>query len=575
MRSTDELNVSRAGDLDRGESSAELQPQRKAMSPTVVLILALILLVGAAVRVTGWTGGGLFFDDAWVALPARVPFGTATHMWLSAPGFTLVQREWDLLWPGNMHWVVALPLITGILAPAAAFWLGRILRFPDWIALTMAAFIAVEPCAIQYSVAVKSFEFEVIACVGLLALGELARRNRTTRSLVTLMIASIGAVFVDSALSIVVIGVWLALALVAVLDERNRTVTLFNGAVTGLVLLPVMFGVEQGIPPYDASTFRYLGTLVGPPYTAENLFTVFVKSGGGLAHGMFGTPIPYVLLPRIPDTVLGAFVVAVTVCEIALLVVLGLPAVMACVRRRSGDPALRVLPSLFVVLVAIFAFLIGKVPLGDGRTDLLIVPAITVLLASGLQRLAAFIRRRISGGALTRLGVTAAAVAGVGACLLAWDLRSWYPTQDLTGLDRQIVRQMHPNDVFVVTFRNSYTWAYDQLTPFRVHFSATSDQSLGIGYWVTFDSSHVLEQESPATAGMIPGLANLPPDHHRLWLIETTILNQTPSTLHPKGRSALLPYDTGAAGVLSQAGWHATSVTLRATGVLAILFVRG
>ncbi|HZM57250.1 MAG TPA: hypothetical protein VFC03_19720, partial [Acidimicrobiales bacterium] len=246
----------------------------------MVIILVLILVVGTLVRVNGWTGGGLFFDDAWAALPARVPFGTALHMWLSAPGYTFLQLEWDLIWPGNMHWVVALPLIMGIVAPGAAFGLGRILRFPDWIALTMAGFLAIEPCAIQYSVAVKSFELDMIACMVLLALGEAARRHRTTRTLVTLSIVSMGAVFMDVALSIVVIGVWSALALIAFLDRRNRSATFFNAGVTGLFLLPVVLGVEQRIPPFDVSTFRAFGTLVGPPYTFDHLFIVLVTSGG-------------------------------------------------------------------------------------------------------------------------------------------------------------------------------------------------------------------------------------------------------------------------------------------------------
>src|SRR5664280_2125729 len=314
-----------------------------------------------------------------------------------------------------MYWVVALSLMMGIVAPAVAFWLGRILGFPDWIALTMAGFVAAESCAIQYSVAVKPFELELIACMVLLALAETVRRQRTTRRLVALSIVSMGAVFMDTALFVVVIGVWSALALIALFDRRNRSATFFNAGVTGLVLLPLMLDVGQKIPSYDVSFFQALGNLVGPPYTFEHLFTVFVKSGSGLAHGMFAVPILPVAAPRIPDTWLGDFVIAVTLFEVVLLVILALPAVKACVQRRTGDPALRDLTSLFVVTVAILAYVVGKVPLGDGRTDLVIVPAIAVLLASGLQRLAALIRRRTSPGTLTQLGVVAALVARLAA----------------------------------------------------------------------------------------------------------------------------------------------------------------
>jgi hypothetical protein len=198
----------------------------------------------------------------------------------------------------------------------------------------------------------------------------------------------------------------------------------------------------------------------------------------------------------------------------------------------------------------------------------------TILMASGLQRFAAFVRRRTSPGIAIRIGLVVAIVAAVAGSAFAWEQRSWYPTQNLKALDQKILAHGGSDDVLLVTFRNSYTWAYDQLSPFRVHFSATSDLSLGIGYWVTFPSPKVLVEQSPTNPG-VPRLAELPSNDRRLWLIGTTLLNASPSSVHFKSALAQFPLPTDAPSELRFNGWHATSTELTAEGVFAVLYVRG
>ena len=52
-------------------------------------ILGAITLVGAILRGLGIHNGTLTRDDAWIALSTRVPLGTALHMLVTTPGFTL------------------------------------------------------------------------------------------------------------------------------------------------------------------------------------------------------------------------------------------------------------------------------------------------------------------------------------------------------------------------------------------------------------------------------------------------------------------------------------------------------
>jgi hypothetical protein len=253
--------------------------------------------------------------------------------------------------------------------------------------------------------------------------------------------------------------------------------------------------------------------------------------------------------------------------------VLAYPAVRACLGRMSDDPALRLVPATSVVLVAVAAYLAGKVPLGVGSADLLVLPAIVVLLASGLQRIAGRIGPRFSRRTLARAATASGAVAVVGALAFAWTQRSWYPSQNLEALSLEIAAHSQPDDVVIVSARNTNSWAFDGLSPFHVELSGPRDRSSGIGYSVVFDSGHVLTQQSPSSWA-IPGMTSLPVSDKRLWLVGTTLLNASPSLAHPTEKLAATPLQTSAPLLLALAGWRATGTTVRAPGVFATLYER-
>ena len=558
---------------ERGTLQTPVASTRPSVSTVSVVLLVVITGVGVGVRVPGWQGGGLYYDDAWFALPSRVPLSTALHMIVTAPGYTLLQAGWIHLAPSSTRFAMLLPLLAACAAVPLAFVMGRTFRFPTWASLVIAALVAAEPVAIEYATRVKSYEAELVIAIVVLATAEVVRRRRTTAAIVSFGVLSVGAIVMSTALIAVVAGCWVALIVVAILDRRQLRSVLVTALVAGLCSVPVVLWITAKIPP--ALTAFWVGNdrLVAAPFSPHHLIRVLAVSGGGFLHGVIGTPMPQpaggVDSLGIGDVVLLGLASALA---LALLVVLSLPTLRAVATRDPSSPDLAQLAPVMVILIAFLEFLVGIVPLGTGRTDLYLLPAVLVLVGAGLVRLAAWVAVRTPPGRSARIGVALAVGAGLLGTALAWHQRAWYPVQAVAQLEAEMstaTSNAHP--VEVITYRNSFTWAFDRLSPFRVHFSRTAPAASTVGYWVTFADPHVRAQL--AGSGEIPGLRSLKGTND-LWLVGTTAATLQPSTIHPVGRAAEVAVPTGAAAIIESEGWHATTTTVRAPGVVAQLFVR-
>ena len=90
------------------------------------LLLLVIVLFGFWTRISGFSSHQLWFDDAWVAVPAKAPLSQAIHMVDTTPLFSIAMRQW-ILWGPDATWWAQIPaFITGLIAIVAVY---RLLKY--------------------------------------------------------------------------------------------------------------------------------------------------------------------------------------------------------------------------------------------------------------------------------------------------------------------------------------------------------------------------------------------------------------------------------------------------------------
>jgi hypothetical protein len=556
---------------------------RRALGPGLLLVLAML---GALARLPGLNGAGLFFDDAWFALPARVPLSTALSMVVTAPGYTLVTREWILLAPHATAWAKVLPYLLGVAGIVLVGLLGRRLGFGWRSSLLMAGLVAAAPAAIEYSVRVKEYEADlVLACLVLLA-AEVVRRTPSWRSASLLGLVSIGAVGMSTSTAVVVVGCWLAVAAGLVVDVRGRLAVAVVGALTALACAVPIAVVASRLPAALTRFWVRAGYLVGAPLTARHLVHVARAIPEGFVHSLLGVPLPTL------DVATGTVATSGLVQVLAWgTVLLGLVVVGVALRsvgtaiadRADGAPLPATLGAILVLVVAVGATVVGIVPLGDGRTDLVLYPSIAVIVAVAARAVVAALDASVQRSTLrtTRSGVLVL-LCGIGLLLLVTQA-SWYPAQDVAALPAAAAWRHDASVAVVVENRNAYTWAFDGLSAFDVHVDRHNPSGTTVGYWVTFPARRVLAETFVhrrlrsgriVTVGELPGLERLPYSVDRLWWIGWTASVFSPSRARVTGRAALQVTPSAARRLLVEHGWHTTSRIERAPGVVAILYVR-
>lgn len=411
--------------------------------PTWVPV-TLIVAYAAVVRVTGLTKAtGLFRDDAWMALSAQVPLSDALHMLVSAPGYTITLRWWLGLHEGSTLWGQAPALLWGLLGVAAVGGVVRVYRYPRWIAFTVAAVIAASPVAIAYSVRLKPYAFELVAATVLLAVTEVVRRSWRPRWLIGLAAASVFAVASSLPLASVVAGCWLALLLLGWREHRGRVVA--ATLATALLAAPIAAATVATMPTALAPSWSHnmLSPFGGPPSWMERLRIVV----GGFCHGLIGTPMANL------TEGFGFVLFALGASILAGLLILG------GTRRRP-----EVLAPVLVLVVALLLCLAGKLPLGTGRTDEVLYPAVLLLAAVGLDR-AWHIAQSLE---LPREFASAGlAVAVVMVAIAGAVNNAWYPMQAEGALYHDFKGFVKPGQPIVVDPKAGFTWSYQGMSSWK------------------------------------------------------------------------------------------------------------
>jgi hypothetical protein len=405
-------------------------------------LLLAITAIGAVARL-GFSRGTLFRDDAWVALTTRVPLGTATRMVVTTPGFVLAERAWIGWFPHNLA-LDQLPTYVASVAGIVA--VGRLARWwglPAPAALFAAGVIAVANSDVVYATRVKPYAFDLLGAVLILWLAEKARRGGRAAA-PWLAVASVAVCAFSLTPVPLVIGVWLALGVDALVKRRLGARLIASGTATALGLGGLWLAVRGGVSPRLRSSWDGYYLQV----SSVHGFTHSVRTiTDGLVAGI-GVTAP-ALGPHGLGTIDRVAIIALLVC--------GLVAwrqQLLCIAALATAAILSV-PSL--------------VPLGTGRTDAYLYPALALLMASGAAAIWRVVRSRSDS-----LAVVALAGAIVVAGLLGADRvlhRPSYPGGNFAAVTARISCDRGNGEKVVIGGTARWPWTYYDAGRVRIEFS--------------------------------------------------------------------------------------------------------
>ncbi len=436
--------------------------RRPASSPIEWALLSCCVLVGFAARMPGLTSTSLWFDDAWAALASRVPAGTATHMVVTTPLYTMAMRSWIRLDPHSTTWAQLPALVFGLLGIVAVYLLLGVYDLWRPLPLVGALVVAVSPICITYSVRVKEYAFDLVACCVLLWLLERLRTKPTSTTITALVVTSILSI-TTSATTMLVAAVVVAMLVLHALEQpalRRRA------ALAALVIIGsagiVTLVIYRHISPALQHNWWHHGFMANVSSLHELAFS-FQEMGSGIAHGLFTIPTTYSFTPNR----LAPLTLMVAVASLLGLMVVVTGVVQAS-HRSSGLH--RALPAALLLVVVVVAAGIGRVPLGDGRTDEVLYPAVLVL--TGIAVSAVVQRSPGLQRATGRTGTVVAAVLALGGLgvVTASEHRAAYPAFDLTALHHALEQERTAGVPVVVDGYLSFTWAFEDLSPWTVSF---------------------------------------------------------------------------------------------------------
>jgi hypothetical protein len=535
-------------------------PRAVTWRPLDVVPVAGLCAAGVAFRAPGLTAADAWFDDAWAALPAHVPFGTALHMVVTAPLYGLALRSWIQLGPHATWWGQLPAFALGVVGIVAVYALIRGLGLPRLGAFAAGLAIAVGPVTVAYSTRLKEYPSDLVFACLVLWLAERWRREPSRRATLALAAAGVVSLWVSASTAAVVGG---AAAVVVVSCIGRPALVREAGLLVGALAagtIGVWAAFLRLVPSQLRTNWRTHGYLFGYSDVHHVLYE-FQQTFSGLTHGLLGVPIPWTSSSSALRAVPMIFAVASFVGIVALVAV----PVRAAVRTRFLDVGVGFAAAVTVAL-AILGTFVGVAPLGDGRTDEAFYPALLVLLvvAATLLATAATSPERVTRR--VRFGVAAA--MGLVSVLFGAAHVAEYPPTGLSTVVAELRTHLLPGDVVVLDGYESFTWADEDLGAWHVSFRQGS-VPWPMGFHVVSDNpTYVLSDEYLQPDRQIEDLSLRT---HRLWYLGPTVggySNQAPTDLWS------FPDSTPIYDELVALGWQPVGgVCCSAPGAYAVLFL--
>jgi hypothetical protein len=470
------------------------------------LALAAVVGIGTAIRAHGLTSLGLWRDDAWVALSSRVGIGTAWHMWVTAPGFYLLERSFVLLHPGVTWWAQLPPLVVGAAAIPAMYVVARFFRLSRLAGLGLAVLVCASPIAIDYSTRLKEYGADFLLTCLLLTLGEAARRQPDRRHLMLLALASVACFAVSATMGLVVVALWTALLVLhrgsrpvlAAIVAAGGCAAIACAVVAGLLyrhVSPALQRFWEGYYLHHASAWVFTTSLY--------------DSTWNVMSGLLGLTV---VQPAARVVVLAGLVAFLVAGAWRIAAMLG---------------------PVLVLAAAVVASALHLVPLGAGRVDEYLYPVLLLLLGVGVTRAWRVLDRELErarrGPALPLSRVAAVVVLLGGVALLGDASRDLpvYPGTNVQALAAAIRHDARPGDHVVVGELMRYPWAlYEDRPP---HLVFGSNWSTGFTVVSTRPDTFIVPSEG-YEGGSDPALwARQLRPYRRLWYVYAPPRRSNPS----------------------------------------------
>ncbi len=504
------------------------------------LLIAATMVAALIRRANGFTSHGLFFDDAWAALPSHVNAGTALQMSVSTPLWTMAERWWIQLNPHSTSWSQIPPYACGAIASVLVFPLLRRFGASRWAAAIGTSLLALSPMITAYSTRVKPYTAEMLLAICLYFLAERARRDRKPRSLLLLSLVCVASFAMSFALLSTVAALWLVITWQVRRDASSRTRTLVGGAITAAALAAVAAPYVLNRPPSLGDNWVKRGYMFGYDsihHFVHNLIHIFA----GFTHAFvnYGFNSRFAAGENYP----AVWVVAIVTLVLTALVIW---------RVRRLDIAVReaLAPVAWVVPVSFLAAVAGVFPFGDGRTDIVFYPALAVVLVLVVQdTLGRVVVAR--GWSWRRVSAVVAIVAVTAGVDVFWRSPALYPKIDVRNLYAMIQKEWKPGDVIVVPAFVTYTWADAGLTPW--HVVVGDAKQWPQGFRVVSDDPRVIFPVS--WKGFDAQLKTLRQHHPRVWYIGYTLGVWNPYAVKGKLVESI-PMNNYTLAALQAYGWR-------------------
>lgn len=503
------------------------------------LLLPLIVLFGLWTRVGGFSSHQLWFDDAWVAVPAKVPLSEAIHMVNTTPLFSIFMRQW-ILWGPDATWWAQIPaFVTGLIAIVAVYRLLKYFGSAETLSLLAALVIAASPIVCDYSTRLKQYNLDIIFACLILWLAEKWRRTPSLRGALSLALVSMLSLF-TSASSIVIVAPVLGVA--ALLARREKLRRPQAVLLLGIVGSSFVFEWIVWLSQLSHGLFvgwRNRGYLLDTRSFHKLAFSLQTM-GSQFFHWMLDLPTGHLADPDHHITILGLTISALVAMFMASLVA---GTLWRYLRRPFNTPEPLVIAALALSFSALLA-LVRRSPFGGGRTDEVIYPALLLLMAALFTQLQPRITRVIPQASKVLVAISVVALLFVGL-----SNRAHYPSIDLKTPVAQMEAARQPGDITVIDPWLGFTWAAANIPTFTVSrqkFMFDWSQ----GFHVDGNSQYVFSENYFFPSWVYPYLKD---DTTRLWYVAETGSPAWPAT-SPQDQI----YVTRNLAALLKQGWYET-----------------